>query len=136
MDVTTSKYQFVEQPAAPAKCIACNNDVKPDEPLIDTTASLDYYGAILFCISCAKELATLIGFVDEDEINKEVELSNELAQRLAEEKKKVEALENVVSAYGNGRFTPTDEPDTDVPVDKKQKSGKQDSEDTEPRLFE
>lgn len=118
-----SKYTLTTEPALPAKCIGCNNDVKPDFPLIDTSASLDYYGAILLCQNCVLEMAKLLDLVPETELHKEVQLGNELAVRLQEANKKVEALEGVVSAYGLGQFTIDSEPVLDIHAAKSEKSG-------------
>lgn len=102
------KYKLTTEPALPAKCVGCNNDVKATRPLVDTSASLDYYGAILLCADCVTEMAELIGLVPESELKKELQLGNELAVRLSEANTKVKALEDVVRAYGLGQFVITD----------------------------
>lgn len=134
-----SKYFITKEPALPAKCVGCYNDKLE---LIDTTFSIDYYGAVLICSDCAKEMVSLIGFIDPERERKALELSNELTQELEIEKKKVEALEDVVRAYGLWQFTLTDESDSDLSTIKDEESsnsseGSGDSgpEETEPGLF-
>ena len=45
--------------ALPGKCIACGS---ARTPLLDTGISIDFYGAVVFCIECAKEAARAIGY--------------------------------------------------------------------------
>lgn len=147
LNAEAAKYKLTTTPALPAKCIGCNNDAKGSNLFVDTTSSLDYYGAILFCVECAKEIANLLGFVSEDMVSKVTESSIELTQQLEIANQKVEALEDVVRAYGLGQFVISG-PDSDdtideetseqdeLPVTSVEGSGDSVSEDSKPGLFE
>jgi hypothetical protein len=54
------KVQVTERPmAAPAKCVVCG---AVDRPVVDFGMSLDFYGAILFCVDCMGSIAYAIGY--------------------------------------------------------------------------
>ena len=93
------KFKLTVQPALPSKCTGCGFDADGRKEFIDTTMSLDFYGAVLFCEDCVREMAATIGMV-----NPENELAfGETITQLTKEnellEQRVEALEGVVFTY-------------------------------------
>lgn len=102
MNPASGKFILTRTPALPAKCAGCGNDAKGDKEFVDMNLSLDWYGAVVFCIDCASEISNLIGFVSANVI---IEMDDDLHRALAnnvEIGRKLEALESVVSAYRFG----------------------------------
>lgn len=97
---TASKYILTTTPPLPSKCVGCGKDAKNDEPFVDLTNSLDYYGAVLICSECAHEIATeLLGLVSTDLVD-EVTANLEIAEAfISAQTEKMKALERVVAAY-------------------------------------
>lgn len=60
------KFQITDKPMAlPAKCVVCG---AVDRPVLDFGMSLDWYGAILFCIECMASAARAINYAPVAEI--------------------------------------------------------------------
>lgn len=104
----SSKFYVTTTPALPARCVCCGNDAKGDLNFVDTTASVDYYGAIVICANCVAEIASLLGLVDIHLLNDTVK---DLTQKNEENElfigaltDKIKALEHVVRAYGASNF--------------------------------
>jgi len=57
-----TRYSVLDSyPALPGKCISCGGVATP---VLDTGISIDYYGAVTFCLLCAKDLGRNAGLVD------------------------------------------------------------------------
>lgn len=79
------KIQYVSQPALPAKCICCGNHWKGNgEYMIDFQVSMDEYGAVLFCESCAGELAGLVSVPAIESRNEQIRNLTEMNRELQE----------------------------------------------------
>ncbi len=60
-----SKFNSLNSyPAAPGCCVSCGST---RTPTIDTSVSVDYYGAVYFCYLCAQEIGRAAGLVDKIE---------------------------------------------------------------------
>lgn len=59
----TSRFQIMPSPiVSPGKCAVCG---AVDQPVIDFGLNIDFYGAVLICVtSCVPEAARAIGMVD------------------------------------------------------------------------
>lgn len=76
MDTTKSKYQITYNPMLPAFCSGCRKSADGKTPYVDFNLDLDYYGAVVFCEACAKEIAVLFGWVPKQELE---EINTQLA---------------------------------------------------------
>ena len=90
MDTKTQKFQLTNSPALPASCVACGrSQSNSNQQFVDFNASLDWYGAILFCVDCIKEayLAVAEPPVADNSVQEELELERiknvELTSRLS-----------------------------------------------------
>lgn len=95
----SGKYKLTVEPALPSKCTGCGFDADGRKEFLDTTMSLDFYGAVLFCEDCVREMAATVGMVPAEmsvSLEQEVEEANLAIARLEE---KVESLERVVFTY-------------------------------------
>lgn len=95
----TGKFKLTVQPALPSKCTGCGFDADGRKEFIDTTMSLDFYGAVLFCEDCVREMAATIGMVNPEN---ELALGDTITQLTKENElleQRVEALEGVVFTY-------------------------------------
>lgn len=95
----SGKYKLTVEPALPSKCTGCGFDADGRKEFLDTTASLDFYGAVLFCEDCVREMAATVGMVNPDN---EIALSEALSQLTKENdllEQRVEALEGVIFTY-------------------------------------
>jgi len=95
-----AKYQLTKDPAQPQKCAGCGVNANGQNEFVDFNLSLDYYGAVIFCMSCAKEIAATVGFVDPDTIETYGDVLD--AARAANERLsgELELLKNVVFTFG------------------------------------
>lgn len=110
-NAAAAKYVLTKEPPLPSKCVGCGKGSDGKMSFIDPGASEDYYGAILFCLDCAKEICTVIGYVSVELASKVAEENDDLKQRVETYKQKVEVLEDVVRVYGLGQFVLPDDPD-------------------------
>lgn len=53
------RVQIVLDPALPSKCIVCDKGPGKGLKFVDFNVSLDWYGAVVFCIDCIKECITV-----------------------------------------------------------------------------
>lgn len=60
--MTQSKLTFTTNPALPCTCIVCSKPANGETQFLDFGASLDWYGAIIICIECAREVAQVIDY--------------------------------------------------------------------------
>lgn len=57
-----SRFQLIQSfTALPGSCVICGSSTGP---AIDTSLSIDYFGAVVFCIPCAKDFGRASGLVD------------------------------------------------------------------------
>lgn len=73
------RVQVVLDPALPSKCMVCDRGPGNGLKFLDFNLSLDWYGAVSFCIDCIKECITAAEFdplsvVKEELATKEKEL--------------------------------------------------------------
>lgn len=94
-----SKYTITNEPALPQKCSGCGMAAKGYNSFVDFNLSLDYYGAVVFCIDCCKEIVTLIGYCSVAERDQALAEVDDYAQKLTDAYTQIKALEDVVSAY-------------------------------------
>jgi hypothetical protein len=109
-NAAAAKYVLTVEPPLPSKCVGCGKSSDGKLQFVDPGASEDYYGAIVFCIDCAREICTLIGYVSVELSSRVAEENDGLKKQLETYKQKVEALEDVVRVYGLGQFVLPDEP--------------------------
>lgn len=58
----TSKFQIIEFPPLPGKCANCGKGPGRGTRFIDWNLSEEFYGAIVFCFDCAREIARAIDY--------------------------------------------------------------------------
>ena len=57
----TDRFQLTDKPmVSPAKCACCG---APDRAVVDFGMTLQFYGAVLLCVTCLAEAARIIGMV-------------------------------------------------------------------------
>lgn len=56
----TSKIQVVLNPPLPGTCVICNKSANGQVRFLDFNFNLDWYGAVLICESCAKEVVEIV----------------------------------------------------------------------------
>ena len=65
LPTASDKYQITNAPVAlPGACIVCNRTADGVTKFLDFNLSLDYYGAVIFCLPCLTPLGHAIGFVE------------------------------------------------------------------------
>ena len=94
-----SKYVLTTDPALPQKCSGCGIPSKGYNQFVDFNLSLDYYGAVVFCIDCCKEIVHLIGYCSVAERDQALAEVDHYAEKLTDAYTQIKALEDVVSAY-------------------------------------
>lgn len=57
------KIQATLTPMLPATCVACRKSANGVTKFLDFQADVDYYGAIVICEDCAREMLDVLGFV-------------------------------------------------------------------------
>lgn len=112
---TVNKFQLINgyPPASPGKCVSCG---KFSGMFVDFSLSIDWYGAVYFCVDCFTEGCHLFGFHSEEKVSlmdKEItELTNDKSSLLEE----IEELKNALAAFRTvSSFTSSIESD-DVPT--------------------
>jgi regulator of replication initiation timing len=80
--VTVTKY-----PPLPSKCRVCLRDSNGQVEFVDFQLSFDYEGAVNICIDCMRNIAQVLGFIDQSEgdslkaqVQSLVEINRELAE--------------------------------------------------------
>lgn len=91
---------LTREPALPSKCINCNFSADGKREFLDTGASEDYYGAIVFCIDCCREMATSLGYITPYDRDDAVEKMTVAVQEAVLAKEKLKAWETIVNEYG------------------------------------
>lgn len=95
---TLSKIQVVFHPALPATCAVCRKSADGNTRFMDFQADLDYYGAILLCEDCAKEMLTLLKFVPVTEVEERNAQIEFLHTRVQETQAENERLNSALDA--------------------------------------
>lgn len=96
---TISKIQVVKHPPLPATCAVCNRSANGNVDFLDWNLSLDYYGAVLLCEDCAREMVSILGFAPVAEVenrNEQIENLTLRNRELVEENDRVRAALNSV----------------------------------------
>src|SRR5688500_3188971 len=65
-----SKFRILSKPdSSPGKCASCGGFKEDGRKYVDFGLYVDWYGTVLLCSLCAKEMAEVLGFIQE--INQE-----------------------------------------------------------------
>lgn len=91
---------LTKEPALPSKCINCNFSADGKREFLDTGASEDFYGAIVFCIDCCREMAVSLGFITPIQRDDALSKMTVAIQEAVLVREKLEAWERVVEQYG------------------------------------
>lgn len=111
----TSKIQFVLHPPLPGTCVVCNKSANGETRFLDFGAQLDFYGAILMCEDCGKELVDILDFVPVAQVkyrDKQIENLVVMNRELKDENDNIRAALNAVLVV-----RPDLRPDSDSPGD-------------------
>ena len=95
-----AKFQLTKAPAQPQSCAACGVSAKGYNEFVDFNLSLDFYGAVIFCTDCAKEIAATVGFVDPDTIETFEDVLDDARAANERQAAELELLKNVVFTFG------------------------------------
>lgn len=98
---TVSKIKVVKHPALPATCAVCYRSADGVVDFLDWQLSLDYYGAVLVCEDCAREMLVVLGFAPVAEVtsrNEQIENLTIRNRELVEENERVRAALNSILA--------------------------------------
>lgn len=98
--MSMGKIQVVLHPALPATCCVCNRSANGIVRFMDFQKDLDYYGAVVICEDCAKEMLDVLEFVPvarlQEELNANVVLMEKI-RKLEDENERVRgALDSVL----------------------------------------
>lgn len=92
---SSDKYKLTSTPVLPGRCVGCSKSATGKEQFLDTTCSVDYYGAIYFCLNCAKEIGRALGM---DFVEKVQEENSLLKAELDFNKQKVELADGIMDS--------------------------------------
>lgn len=95
-----AKMSLTREPALPSKCINCGFSANGKKEFLDVGASEDYYGAIVFCIDCCREMAVSLGFITPYQRDQAIEQMEAAVADSVLAKEKLKAIENVIEQYG------------------------------------
>lgn len=135
-ETVASKYQLTTTPPLPSSCVGCLKVAKGVEKFIDSGTSIDYFGSVVFCSDCIREMAMLLGMAPVAQTVEVVEMLSRAMEELNAEKQKVEVLERVVFTYGIDCDTPDPEPSADVLVSEDEQPREEVPKESEPGPFE
>lgn len=72
-NATADRFQIIDHPALPGKCVSCGYAGGDDglsagyrRRFVDWNFSLDYYGAVVLCMTCVTEMSKLAGYIPPD----------------------------------------------------------------------
>lgn len=98
---TQSKYVLTKSPMLPAYCAGCRKSANGIVNFVDFQLDLDYYGAVVFCEDCAKEICGVLDMVPVADLFDAVAKIEALAaanRELTEENERVRAaLDSILS---------------------------------------
>lgn len=64
-----SRFKLLDRPFVnPGKCAVCG---AVDRPVIDFGLNIDFYGAVLLCVSCIREVSSDLGMVELSEMQRQ-----------------------------------------------------------------
>ncbi len=95
---TSSKYTLTTTPALPATCAGCRRSANGIIQFVDFNLSLDYFGAVVFCEDCAKEILGVFDYVPVAKLEVLNEKNHQLREALAIERANVNQLKSAVDA--------------------------------------
>lgn len=100
---TIDKFQVrpgpVDQP--PYKCASCGNPIiSKDQWFVDWLFTLDYYGQVLFCVECVRQMCNQLGYMDPGQVRQLVEAKSKLIQQVSELINENMELRNALGAIG------------------------------------
>lgn len=90
------KVAKTTNPALPATCVMCNKSANGVTEFADFNASLDYYGAIVFCEDCIRECLMLFDCVPQERHDRVLRVLAETRTKLEETLAKLKKYEDVV----------------------------------------
>lgn len=93
--MASEKYKLTSSPVLPGRCVGCGKSASGKEEFLDTACSVDYYGAIYFCLNCAKEIGRTLGMDFVDEVQEENAL---LKAELDFNQQKVELADGIMDS--------------------------------------
>lgn len=129
---TIDKFQVRQGPVdqAPHKCASCGNPIISKEQwYVDWLFTIDYYGQVLFCIDCVRQMANQLGYMDPGQVKQLVEAKSALIRQVSELLNENLELRNALAAIGIVTRDPnfsdglslvveeTGQDDRDVPVE-------------------
>jgi len=100
---TIDKFQVrqgpVDQP--PYKCASCGNPIiSKDQWFVDWLFTLDYYGQVIFCTDCVRQMCNQLGYMDPGQVRQLVEAKSKLIQQVSELINENMELRNALGAIG------------------------------------
>lgn len=98
-----SRVYILDTPVAlPGHCVMCRASRNDDRKYVDFGMQLDFYGSVIFCTFCIRDVAAAVGFVPNTLLVEAThEYTNSVKENMAcidELRKKNEALTNALSA--------------------------------------
>lgn len=100
---TIDKFQLRQGPVdqAPHKCASCGNPIITKEQwYVDWLFTLDYYGQVIFCVDCVRQMANQLGYMDPKQVRELVMAGSAVTaqnMQLLEENKR---LRDALAALG------------------------------------
>lgn len=100
---TIDKFQVRQGPVdqAPHKCASCGNPIISKEQwYVDWLFTIDYYGQVLFCVDCVRQMANQLGYMDPGQVKQLVEAKSALIRQVSELLNENLELRNALAAIG------------------------------------
>lgn len=100
---TIDKFQVLQGPATlpPYKCASCGNEIMTKEQwFVDWLFQLDFYGQVLFCTDCVRQMANQLGYMDPQQVRQLVEAKSKLIQQVSQLINENTELRNALAAIG------------------------------------
>lgn len=99
-------FQLVKETVLPHYCAFCRAPSTGREEFVDGQLSLDYEGVIYICMDCARQIARLIGFTDDNYYDQYVEKCKQvesLNERINFKSDKLAVYDSLVGRIDNVR---------------------------------
>ena len=94
------KIQLTLNPMLPATCVVCGRSANGVVRFLDFQMQLEYYGAVVICEDCGKELVSVLDFVPAvalQEIQQEFEFTEDKLSTVREENERLRgALDSIL----------------------------------------
>lgn len=65
----TSKIQIIKFPELPGSCVVCFKSANGQTDFLDFGSSLEYYGVIVICEDCSREMLSVLNYVPKQELD-------------------------------------------------------------------